>query len=597
MPARPPGVPPDPARGPALCYPGRAESHERTYQGVRVGRPDSSWRARRGPTASCAADEEATLRDRSATAIWLLAVLALALAVRLPRILATDFPINDGGIFFVMAGELSDAHLALPAETTYNNAHIPFAYPPLGLYLAAALHLATGCPILTLERILPLLANLLTAVAFFFLARRLFPSASTAGLAALLFVTLPRSYEWLIAGGGLTRSFGFLFLCLAVFFGHRTLVGRHRGSVVPAGMCLAFAILSHPEMGLLAAAWLLVLTAVAGLNRWTMARAVETAAVGALLVAPWLATVLARHGLSPFLGAAGNSGFWLRGSLARLLSPQATGEIGFPIVACLALLGTVVSVARREFLLPGWLLAAFVLTPRAALTPATAPLALLAALALAGVVAPGLASALAHPRAAAHAEHRGSPGRPAVGEGLRNLAYGAVIMVLVGYTLVVSNLARTDEGWGTMHSVPRPEREAMAWVAAHTPATSRFVVASSATWWPADPVDEWFPALTSRASVVAPNGAEWLQRGEFKRLEDAYTSLKRCSAVDGPCLDALSTKFGVGFTHVYVSKPAVEGASGRPRASPGDSPGFVVVYDGPGATVYARRQREFLGSP
>ncbi len=359
---------------------------------------------------------------------------------------------------------------------------------------------------------------------------------------------------------------------------------------------MRFAILSHPEMGLLAAAWLLVLAAVAGLNRWTMARAVETAAVGALLVAPWLATVLARHGLSPFLGAAGNSGFWLRGSLARLLSPQATGELGLPIVACLALLGTVVSVARREFLLPAWLLATFVLTPRAALTPATAPLALLAALALAGVVAPGLASALARPRAAAHAD-RGPPGRPAGGEGIRDLVYGSAIVVLIGYTVVVSNLARTGEGWATMRSVPRPEREAMAWVAAHTPAASRFVVASSATWWPADPVDEWFPVLTSRASVVAPNGAEWLPRGEFKRLEEAYTALKRCSAVDGPCLDALSTKFGVDFTHVYVSKQAGEGASGRPGASPGAGPGFVVVYDGPGATVYARRQRGSFGSP
>ncbi len=596
MPARPPGVPPDPASKPALCYPGRAESNERTYQGVRVGRPDGPWRARCGPPASCAADEEATLRDRSATAIWLLAVLTLALAVRLPRILATDFPINDGGIFFVMAGELSDAHLALPAETTYNNAHIPFAYPPLGLYIAAALHLATGCPIVTLQRILPLLANLLTAVAFFFLARRLLPSASAAGLVALLFVPLPRSYEWVLAGGGLTRSFGFLFLCLAVFFGHRTLVGRHRGSVVPAGMCLAFAILSHPEMGLLAAAWLLVLAAVAGLSRWTVARAVETAAVGALLVAPWLATVLARHGLSPFLGAADNSGFWLRGSLARLLSPQATGELGLPIVACLALLGTVVSVARREFLLPAWLLATFVLTPRAAPTPATVPLALLAALALADVGAPGLASALARTRAAAHAD-RGPSGRPAAGEGIGDLVYGSAIVVLIGYTLVVSTLARYGEGWATMRSVPRPEREAMAGVAAHTPAASRFGGASPATWWPADPVDEWFPALTSRASVVAPNGAEWLPRGEFKRLEDAYASLKRCSAVDGPCLDALSTKFGLDFTHVYVSKSAGEGTDGRPGASPGAGPGFAVVYDGPGATVYASRQREFLGSP
>lgn len=537
------------------------------------------------------------MRGRGATVTWLLAALVLALVVRLPRVLATDFPINDGGIFYVMAGELSDSHLALPAETAYNQAHIPFAYPPLGVYVAAALHLVAGCSVLTLLRLLPLAANLLTVAALFFLARQLLPSPSTAGLAALLFVTLPRSYEWLIAGGGLTRSFGFLFLCLTALFGHRTLVGRHRGAVVPAGICLAFAVLSHPELGLLAAAWLLVLTAVAGLNRWTMARVAEAATVGVSLVAPWLATVLARHGLSPFHAAAGNSGFWLRGSLARLISPQATGEVGLPIVACLALLGAVVCLARRELLLPGWVLAVFVLTPRAALTPATAPLALLAALALADVVAPGLTSALAHPQRATRGEHSECPGRPLSGERFGRALYGSVIAVLVGYTLVVSNLARTTEGWATMRSVPRPEREAMAWVAAHTPPGSRFVVASSATWWPADPVDEWFPALASRASVVAPNGAEWLPRGELKRREAAYAWLKGCAAVDRPCLDSLATRFGAGFTHVYVSKPAVGASSGRPGASRGHSPELVVVYDGPGATVYARRQLESLGTP
>jgi 6-pyruvoyl-tetrahydropterin synthase related domain len=529
------------------------------------------------------------MRGHLDVAAWLLAALLLAAAVRLPRVLATDFPINDGGIFYVMTRELASAGLSLPVSTGYNNSGLPFAYPPLGLYVAAALHLATGASILTLQRTLPLLANLLAVAAFFFLARRILASTSAAGLAALVFVTLPRSYEWLIMGGGLTRSFGFLFLCLAVLFGHRALVGRHRRSVVPAAICLALAVLSHPEMGIVAAAWLVVLTLSDGFDRWRMIRALALAGGAVVLVAPWLTTVLVRHGLSPFRGAAGNSGFWLRGSLARLASPEATGEVGLPLLACLALLGAVLALARREFLLPGWVLATFVLTPRAAPTPATVPLAMLAALALRVVVRPGIASALTAHGAAVREDAPALPRRPFGRERLAGLVYGATVAVVIGYTLVSSNLGRSTASWETMRSVPQPEREAMAWVAGHTPPSSRFVVASTATSWTADPVDAWFPALTSRASVATPNGAEWLPRGEFTRREEEYSWLKGCQAVNGACLDSLETAFGVRFTHVYVSKPAAIAAAPCPCASPADSGEFVAIYDGPGATIYARR--------
>lgn len=529
------------------------------------------------------------MRGNVNTAVCLLAALLLAAIVRLPRVLATNFPINDGGIFYVMTGELAKGRLFLPVGTSYNSAGIPFAYPPLGPYVAAALHLATGSSILTLQRILPLLANLLAVASFFFLARHIFGSTSTAGLAALLFVTLPRSYEWLIMGGGLTRSFGFLFLCLAVLFGHRALVGRRRRSVVPAAICLALAVLSHPEMGIVAAAWLVVLTVSGGFDRWRMIRALETAGGAVVLVAPWLTTVLLRHGLSPFRGAAANSGFWLRGSLARLASPEATGEVGLPLIACLALLGAAVALVRREFLLPGWVLATFVLTPRAAPTPATVPLAMLAAVALSDVMRPGIVSALTAHVAAAREKAPSSPGGLLSRERRAGLVYGAIVVLVVGYTLVFSNLGRSTAGWDTMHSVPQREREAMGWVAAHTPVSSRFVVASTATWWTVDPVDEWFPALTSRASVVAPNGAEWLPRGEFKHREEEYSWLKGCGVVNGACLDSLTRVFAVRFTHVYVTKLAPKAAAPCPAASPADGGEFVVVYDGPGATVYARR--------
>ncbi len=47
--------------------------------------------------------------------------------------------VNDGGFFFSMTRDLEASNFRIPAFTTYNGGHIPFAYPPLGFYLAAIL--------------------------------------------------------------------------------------------------------------------------------------------------------------------------------------------------------------------------------------------------------------------------------------------------------------------------------------------------------------------------------------------------------------------------------------------------------------------------
>ena len=49
------------------------------------------------------------------------------------------FPINDGGMFYTMILDLQANHYAAPLFTTYNQASIPFAYPPLGFYVGAGL--------------------------------------------------------------------------------------------------------------------------------------------------------------------------------------------------------------------------------------------------------------------------------------------------------------------------------------------------------------------------------------------------------------------------------------------------------------------------
>jgi hypothetical protein len=276
--------------------------------------------------------------------------------------------------------------------------------------------------------------------------------------------------------------------------------------------------------------------------------------------------------------------------VATLFSREATGESGLTLLAALALLGFLYSLAKGPLVLALWLVAAFVVVPRSAPTPATMPLALLATLALAEVVLPVI-GADAAPGAAVVPRHRlAAAGKWATVVGWRQAAQIGVVVAVLGYSLYFSNLRRTSEPWASLSSVSADERQAMAWVEANTAPGSTFLVATTAGSWWIDPVNAWFPALTSRKSVATPNGAEWLPQREFDRRVDEYNALRRCVSLDEGCLATWSARFGEPFSHVYVSKPRGTATTGRRRSGGlADDPRLLVVYDGPGATVFSKK--------
>ena len=53
------------------------------------------------------------------------AAIGLGVLVRATIVLASDFPLNDGGMFFAMVRDLQASHYALPSVTTYNSASTP----------------------------------------------------------------------------------------------------------------------------------------------------------------------------------------------------------------------------------------------------------------------------------------------------------------------------------------------------------------------------------------------------------------------------------------------------------------------------------------
>jgi Dolichyl-phosphate-mannose-protein mannosyltransferase len=530
-----------------------------------------------------------------------------------------------------MARDLQRAGYALPAATTYNAADVPFAYPPLGFYLAGFAAAIGPWSLLDVFRLLPLLCCLLLIPAFYGLARRLLDPLAAA-CAVVAFALLPRSFEWLLMGGGVTRAPGLLFAVLALWQAHRLYT---RGGAAPLLLTTLFAaatVLSHPEM-----AWFLAYSGALlwlawGRTRRATAASGMVAAGTALLTAPWWATVLARHGPTPLL-AAGSSGWTLLG-LASLLKLEISDEPAFPLLGALALGGVLACLRDRRWLLPAWLAAVFLLGPRSALTVGAVPLGLLAGVGIArGLVplllgapdgeppaparpptspvpSPAWASATSAPRGpmalapppsgalTAPASTKLKDARPlaptAAGLRWRPLLLSVVGSFVVTYATAGAALGLADQ----LGTLPADERAAMAWIARVTPPASRFAVVTGERW-AGDRSSEWFPALAERISVATVQGYEWLGQNAFRAQVVRYDALQACARQTADCLQAWGAESGTPFSHVYVPKRPVAQFVARAasddccaalRAALAADPRYQRVYDGPGAVVYARRE-------
>jgi len=497
-------------------------------------------------------------------------VLLVGLLVRLSFILSSDFPLNDGGMFFQMVRDLQANHYALPPTTTYNAADIPFAYPPLGFYATALVDDTLPVSLVTAFRVVPFAASALVLCAFMIFARSWCASRAEALVAGLAFALLPRTYLWLLMGGGITRAFGLLFAILALYFIRLLYLRQRLIFAAPAGIFAALTVLSHLEM-----AWCVAFTAALffvafGRHRTGLLGSALIAVATVVLTAPWWGTILVYHGPAPLLNAGHASGPLVLDRVIALLYMRFTGEALFPVLAALALLGCIACFARRQYLLPVWLLLTLTLDLRALGTFATLPFALLISHAVVGALVPAIRGVARAPRALV----------PAVG-------------IIVGcYALIAAMVAAPQ----LLRAMTPDEQSAMAWVAGNTAPQSRVLVVANEAW-AADKSSEWLPALTQRISVATPQGAEWLPGNAFADRVEAYRALQKCANGTGDCLDTWERKFSLPFDYVYIPKinssldemPVDEHeCCAALRAALRADPRYRVAFDGAGATIFRR---------
>ncbi|MGA2505362.1 MAG: glycosyltransferase family 39 protein [Anaerolineales bacterium] len=492
--------------------------------------------------------------------------LFLSILLRIFPGILTSFPINDGGLFVVMARDLRFNGFALPSFTTYNNFNIPFAYPPLGFYITGFLS-ALGIPELAIAHWLPICISCLSVIVVFFLYNAILKDRARAAVATLLFAMIPSSYDMQVMGGGLTRTFGILFFGLATYAVYKLFETSSWKVALLAMLFCSLAVLSHPEVILATASGCALIWIFYG-RSWKKSLLAAAVAGGTLaLTAPWWGTVLAQHGLAPFssaLNTGAYQGLPFNALYEGFLAPLSL----FSLFGLLRLGGIVWCLWKKQFFLVTWVLLPYFVEPRSAPEIAAFPAAMLMALCLADVL-PALVEWVrkALKKQTAQKDFTQTPWLSAV-----------LLVFMLG--LFIASALHDFSLANTTLEPPEPQA-LMDWTRNNTPQDSQFLILTGVSGVQTDPIQEWFPALTGRRAQTASQGLEWRLGTAFFTRVDQLIALQKCE--DVVCVENWSAETGLGFTHLVVETSAL--TQGLVDSLSGDK-GYSLIYQNAKYLIY-----------
>jgi hypothetical protein len=505
-------------------------------------------------------------QDEIGTLILLAAILFGAWFRLMPAWLA-GFPVNDGGMFYAMMKDLQANRYIPPLHTTYNQLDIPFAYPPLGFYVGAGLSDLFGVSLIDILRWLPAMIHAACIPALYFLARELTGSKRASAIAALAFALTPHLNSWLSVGGGLTRSFGSLFLILTILFSHRLLAKDDARAIGWTILFGSLTVLSHTEstafaIGIPIYIWLAKSRALKSALRggWVV--------LGVLVFAgPWYGLIIHRHGLAPLLSALQTGGQtpW---ALAKLINMDiVTEEPYLDLLGVFGVLGMAALVAKKQYFIPLMLVVIYLVQPRSAHTVGNIPLALATGVFIVEVLLPAISK---------------------LDETNRARSVNIFLFFLAPYLLVNS----IYQGFLlSQNHVTEGERSAMQWVRENTPADSRFLVLTGEPDAMCDSQGEWFPALTERSSLFTPQGREWLNGGQFAEAFGRHASLQRCIDENLDCLEQAANS---DFDYAYIAiAPSTQNCK-APETASRVTRGLITALENEEGYSIAYRSKEVI---
>ncbi|MBI5951996.1 MAG: glycosyltransferase family 39 protein [Chloroflexi bacterium] len=450
------------------------------------------------------------------TSVVILAV-CIGLIIRYPYFSAKDvFPVGDGGLFMEMIYSIKSNHYLLPSHVNYNSHQIPFVYPPLGFYLALLSSKVFGASVLQVVQLLPLVLNLLTIVCFVLLASELVKDRVELLLCSGIFSIVFQVYQWTAKGGGLSRSPGFLFTVLSLYF--LLLYQRKGAKLYPAfaAVALGLVFMSHLEWALIAVASIFVFVLAKG-NEGFKKKIFDLLTLGfgaALVSMPWWGTAVYRFGITPFVEAWNvaemDTSQFVEKFLAGSMFSVNVLTVEDYFLPFFGMIGFVFALFyRRNLLLPVWLLGTYIVAPKNSPISGLAPLVILIAIGLRSLddILFYLLSQVGK--------------KPSLTGSLSKIPF-SVIYLLAIIILAAQHLV----GKPMLKAIKPVERSAMEYIEKNTSPDAEFVVLTPFDWHSAD-VAEWFPYLTKRRSLTTPQGLEWVSASEFNKIAGQVADLSQ----------------------------------------------------------------------
>jgi hypothetical protein len=428
----------------------------------------------------------------------------------LVRVIPRATPLGVGGLYALMAQTIRNSGFVLPAHIPfYGPGGIPFAYPPLALYVLAALSAIPYVSLLTWMRYVPIAMCALSVWPASALYREILPGRLEARTATLLFTTSPAWLGFDLWADGSVRSFAFFWGILALLLGWRALAGGSRRTLLGASLCFALALASHQEVGIFVALTLFIFATTSRPVTVRLLRLGVIGVLGAAIASPWWVTVVLRDGLTPFLntmhshgGVGGSLGLQHgdpRQALVTIILGYAKVDLFSLPIYLLGLLGLSRCVRKKMWLLPLWTLALCLLMPEGQR---------FIALPAAGAASIPLREILP------------AMWNRAFARSTRLRAAGAAAMLLLVSLFSMWHLLEWEFSAAPELTVQRVA--AASWLLVHTPRDARFLVLSDQQDAP-----EWFPFLAHRVPSIGHWGAEWTGRyGEQGRLT---RSMQECT--------------------------------------------------------------------
>ncbi len=506
-------------------------------------------------------------------ALFLFTALLFGAIVRFWPAFTNGFPLNDGGMFHTMIIDLKENQYLLPYFTTYNAVDIPYAYPPIGFYIAASLSDLLQVSVLQILLWLPVLANTLSVFVFYKFAEQILKSRLTASLAVMIYALSSRAFLWQVMGGGITRAFGMLFLLLMLWQAVQLFQSeghpKHLALTILFGACT---IMSHPQTALHAALGGAVLFAFYGLNRRGIPSALAVGLGVVLLTAPWWGTVLLRHGIAPLLSAGQTSQRTLEFYLIVLNLHGPGNYLALPMLVFFYI-GLWASIKKRNFFFIIWILLAYLIDTRGGDGVALLPEAMLAGM--------GLLQLIMWINRATDEQDFSMIMKP----WSQALIFGSFFYFILAAGISDFQLVNT--------SLKPEDLKTIEWINSNVEDEKTFLLATGREFSMSDPMQEWFPALTNQYSATTLQGLEWTLSDLFFPWYEELVAFQHCADIN--CVIGWSGKNKIHYDYLFVTIPPDDDESDLGDSlrslvvSARSSSTHLIVYESKNALVLEKR--------